>query len=268
MKSSWQRPLSYSIQGWPCNSGYLISEPHSAAIGAQGTLYGRGDVIWAMGRYMGEGTLHGRGDTGDLHSKGGCEGTLYGQIQGTMSQNVMKSDYGDILRIPAAPPPFLNLEHFSGHQPSPSTNTDVQEQDTGQALGGCQDWQYLAGKAPGGWHLPLSYSIQDWLWSTGLEHQPGPGKRTQSEQLLRRLRCKSTIPGSENWHSDATGQSACAPAAPAVSSVPPSHADDQQTPSVPDGIAVLESKNVTSFEKYEQGLARRSADLTLFQEHC
>ena len=105
----------------------------------------------------------------------------------------------------------------------------------------------------------LSFDFKAWLWTTGLEHQPGPGGQGV-QRLFRRLCSKTTV-------------AACPPPTPApiereralfLQSTP-----DAITPGEPcKGLTIIETKNVTCFSTYAEGLASRRADVTFFQEHC
>ena len=109
------------------------------------------------------------------------------------------------------------------------------------------------------WHdaFILSFRLQEWLWGTGLEHQPGPTlphrrcstKRPCPECPLRP--CDSAqASGSVQWESVIQGDR------------------EHQTPpwDLSQGF-LAESKNATSLAAHEQGLAHRVARLTLVQEH-
>ena len=105
----------------------------------------------------------------------------------------------------------------------------------------------------------LSFNHKAWLWTTGLEHQPGPGGRGV-QRLFRRLCAKTTV-------------AACPPPAPSPMQRERDvlvHASPDPLPSaVPcTGFTIIETKNITSFSSYAEGLAQRCADVTFFQEHC
>ena len=105
----------------------------------------------------------------------------------------------------------------------------------------------------------LSFDFKAWLWTTGLEHQPGPGGQGV-QRLFRRLCAKTSV-------------AACPPPTPSaleierelfVQSTPDAIPPVEPCP----GITIIETKNVTNFSSYAEGLAARRADLTFFQEHC
>ena len=105
----------------------------------------------------------------------------------------------------------------------------------------------------------LSFNFKAWLWTTGLEHQPGPGGQGV-QRLFRRLCSKTTV-------------AACPPPAPSAMQ----RERDEFVQSIPEatppaepctGLTIIESKNITNFASYAEGLAQRRADVTFFQEHC
>ena len=105
----------------------------------------------------------------------------------------------------------------------------------------------------------LTFNFKAWLWTPGIEHQPGP--RGQGVQrLFRRLCAKTTVascppPAPSQAHS---GRADFAHALP--DSLPPI--------AVSPGITIVETKNITSFASFAEGLAQRRADVTFFHEHC
>ena len=109
------------------------------------------------------------------------------------------------------------------------------------------------------WHddFILSFRLQDWLWSTGLENQPGPTlphRRCSTKQSCPECPqppCDNTqVMDSVRWESVIQGDR------------------EHQTPpwDLTQGF-LAESKNATSLAAHEQGLANRVARLTLVQEH-
>ena len=105
----------------------------------------------------------------------------------------------------------------------------------------------------------LSFNYKAWLWTTGLEHQPGPGGQG-GQRLFRRLCAKTTV-------------AACPPPAPSMMHRQREelvHALPEPPPSAETstGLTIIETKNITSFTSFAEGLAQRRADVTFFQEHC
>ena len=43
---------------------------------------------------------------------------------------------------------------------------------------------------------------------------------------------------------------------------------EEQDRAAPEGITIVEAKNVTNLESHAEGLAQRPADLTFIQDHC
>ena len=104
--------------------------------------------------------------------------------------------------------------------------------------------------------LRLSSSIRRWLWTTGIEHQPGP----RQGLILRRLTLKQAAPafGSQASSQDlALGRSA-------ATSLPSAQGNHWHNIV---GLVHVEIKNVTCLITFFEGLARRAAALSILQEH-
>ena len=137
-------------------------------------------------------------------------------------------------------------------------------------------------------NLRLSFSIESWLWQTGVERQPGPAHAEPAlisrppPRLFRRLRCKQKPPaesipltGSEGHRSLGAfppfdGDADC------VFVVDDVEDDDDNVDAVgltgpctnpAKGHVVIELKNVTSLKTHAAAMGNRRADLSLLVEH-
>ena len=106
-------------------------------------------------------------------------------------------------------------------------------------------------------NLRLSFCMLRWLWSAGIEHQPGPPRQGLA---LRRLVRKQAAPsfGPPVAVQDVALDRACSQALPKLLG---DHWPDAN------GLQHVEIKNVTSLITYWNGIARRAAHLSLVQEH-
>ena len=122
--------------------------------------------------------------------------------------------------------------------------------------------------------LRLTFSIKQWRWEAGLEHQPGPRRKIGSAAVQTYRRAFRASAKAKPAHASTidTPTARQQQVIHAAASTPMASADHLNGVSLPSAgpppprqWVILESKNVTSLASYFAGLANRGADITCTQ---